>query len=159
MRLGRIRKLAMISQHELPRKADVKFSRLHCAGSGRPKPSVDEHERSEGAIRPRRAKVPETPAGKARILDFRTFRRGRTCASADGRGRRESKKRSAIAFGGRCGYAGGQSESVTIEQRRRFQPTESTRQRRSDHGPGEGAKPVDHNQWALTIQQPLWNRG
>jgi ribosome-binding protein aMBF1 (putative translation factor) len=48
--LGRIRRLAMLRQHELSRKANVKFSRLHYAESGRLKLTHAERERIERAI-------------------------------------------------------------------------------------------------------------
>lgn len=49
--LAKQRRLAAISQHELARRADVKFSRLHYAESGRLKLTAEETSRIERVIK------------------------------------------------------------------------------------------------------------
>jgi ribosome-binding protein aMBF1 (putative translation factor) len=67
--LGRIRRLAMMSQHELSRRANVRFSRLHYAESGRLRLTHDERERIETAIRAvlvkRMAEISELLGGRS----------------------------------------------------------------------------------------------
>lgn len=65
----------MLSQHELSRKAGVKFPRLRYAESGRLKLTHDERERIEAAIR---AVLVKRMAEISRMLAARAWRNGRS---------------------------------------------------------------------------------